>query len=98
MVVTNDIQLRGFSKFYTIVLLCALTFIAAMSIDMTPIQYEPLSVSQQSKLIDKLTISGFKVLLKNGCYEPVVQYIQTSTWSDNWCATNYKYTNLTGIK
>jgi len=98
MVTANDIQMRNFATFYSFILVGALATIGALAFNVHPVQYEPLSTDQQIILTNKLTVNGFKVLLKNGCYEPIVQYIQTSTWSDNYCAAHYKHINLSEIK
>lgn len=78
-------------KAYITAAVISLTLAAAYVTGGSKHHYDTDALAQkyESALSQGLDRRAVKVMKENGCWEPVLVYMETGKWDDAWCANNY---------
>lgn len=92
-------EIENFFSIFMMIMLIIVLFIASFSaiVDAENDYIEPLSVSQQQAIVSQIGIDGFKMLIKNRCYDSIVLRARTNRWNDQYCAKSYRHLNYRKI-
>lgn len=96
----NNHDIENFFSIFFVFILAVVVLLAAISgVRMAEEEYiEPLSTSQQQKIVMQIGIDGYKHLVKVKCYQSIVVRIRTERWNDQYCAKSYKHLDFGAIK